>query len=83
MGASVFIRRLELVIAYQLRVQPGVSVSETNASVYQQVPGSPCLTDVTTCDPNLQGRPAPVINAGTYSASSHLLSLNVLYRYGM
>jgi long-subunit fatty acid transport protein len=82
-GASVFIRRFELAIAYQLRVQPGVSVSETNASVYQQVPGSPCLTDVTTCDPNLQGRPAPVINAGTYSASSHLLSLNVLYRYGM
>ena len=83
LGASVFIRRFELAVAYQLRIQPSVSVSETNARVYQQVPGSACQSpynDPVYCNPNYLGQPSPAINAGTYGATSHLLAINLLYR---
>jgi long-subunit fatty acid transport protein len=84
LGASVFVRRLEVVAAYMLKLQPSVSVSEANARVYQQAPASPCAEDPSFCNPNLlPGQPAPTINAGTYNASSHFLYLGVLYRYGM
>ncbi|MBN2577126.1 MAG: outer membrane protein transport protein [Deltaproteobacteria bacterium] len=82
LGASLFVRRFELVAAYMFKLQPSVSVSEGQARVYQQVPGSPCAEDPTLCNPNLTG-PAPVVNAGAYSASSHFLSLSVLYRFGL
>ena len=84
LGASIFVNGFELALAYQLRVQPSVSVSETNARVYQQVPGSACqtpYTDPTFCNPNYLGQPSPAINAGTYSASSHFLAIHVLYRH--
>jgi long-chain fatty acid transport protein len=84
LGASVFFRRFEVVAAYMLKLQPSVSVSEANARVYQQVPASLCPTDPTNCNPNLlPGQPSPAINAGTYSASSHLVSLALVYRYGL
>ncbi len=85
-GASILFGRVELALAYQLRIQPSVSVSEEAARVYQQVPGSPCespYTNTTYCNSHYLGQPSPVINAGTYSAASHFVSLDVLYRFGM
>jgi long-subunit fatty acid transport protein len=86
LGVSVFFRRLELVAAYMAKLQPGVTVSESGARVYQQVPGSACqspYTSTASCHPNFLGQPSPAVNAGTYSSSSHMLYLSVLYRYGL
>jgi long-subunit fatty acid transport protein len=83
-GASVFFGHVELAAAYEARIQPSVTISEAGARVYQQVPGSPCLppyTNTTTCNPNYLGQPSPAVNAGTYSAQSHILSLDFLYRF--
>ena len=80
LGASLFVRPFEISLAYMLQVQPSVSVSEANARVYQQAPASACPSDPDACNPNLNGH-LPVVNAGTYSASSHFLSLNLRYRY--
>jgi long-chain fatty acid transport protein len=85
LGGSFLSGDLEVALTYQLRYQPTVMVSEADARVYQQVPASTCMppyTDPNSCDPNLHGRPAPVINAGTYNATSHLVSLAVIYRFG-
>ena len=74
----------QLAAAYEARIQPSVTISEAGARVYQQVPGSPCLppyTNTTTCNPNYLGQPSPAVNAGTYSAQSHILSLDFLYRF--
>jgi hypothetical protein len=82
----VFVGHWELVFAYELLIQPSVSIAEADARVYQQVPGSPCrapYTDPTTCNPNTLGRPAPAVNAGAYGAYSHFASVGVLYRYGL
>jgi long-chain fatty acid transport protein len=86
LGASVYFGRMEILAAYMLKLQPAVSVSEGDARVYQQVPASACLppyTDTTNCNPNYLGQSSPAINAGSYHASSHFLSLNVVYRYGL
>jgi long-subunit fatty acid transport protein len=83
-GASVFVGRLELAAVYSLRVQPTVSVSESDARVYPQMPGGKCkapYTDPATCNPNYYGQPGPAANAGTYSATSHFASLSVTYRF--
>lgn len=83
LGASMFLGPLELALAYHLRVQPSVYVSEKNARGYQQVPGSPCkapYTNTTECNANFLGQPSPAINAGSYSAASHILAIDVLYR---
>ena len=83
LGASIFLGPLEVALAYHLRVQPSVYVSEKNARGYQQVPGSPCTapyTDTTNCNANFLGQPSPAINAGSYSAASHSLAIDVLYR---
>lgn len=85
LGSSWLFRRWEIAVAYQLRYQPTVSVSEANARVYQQVPGSACMppyTDTGTCNPNYLNQPSPSVNAGRYAANSHLLSVAVLYRFG-
>ncbi|HEX3904608.1 MAG TPA: outer membrane protein transport protein [Polyangia bacterium] len=84
-GGSLFLRRLEIALTYQLRYQPSFSVSEADGRVYQQVPGNSCkapYTDPYTCNPNYLGQPAPTVNAGTYSSTSHLVSLALIYRYG-
>jgi long-chain fatty acid transport protein len=86
LGASIFFRQFEVALAYMLKLQPSMSVAESDARVYQQVPAGACTspyTDPDTCNPNYLGQPSPAINAGTYSASSHFLSLSVLYRYGL
>ena len=85
LGTSLFFRRWEVAMAYQLRFQPSVHVSEASALVYQQVPGSSCLppyTDPGTCNPHYLGQPSPAVNAGTSRAQSHFLSLAFLYRFG-
>jgi long-subunit fatty acid transport protein len=85
LGASFLLRRCELALTYQLRYQPSVTVAEANARVYQQTPASPCAapyTDPNTCNANYLGQPAPAANAGTYSATSHLVSLAFIYRFG-
>ncbi len=82
LGASVFVGRLEIALAYLLKLQPSFSVSEADARVYQQSPASLCPGDPGYCHPDLNGQ-LPVINAGTYSASSHLVLLNLRYRYGL
>jgi long-subunit fatty acid transport protein len=84
LGASLFLFGAEIALAYQLRHQPAVRVSEGEAAVFQEAPGSPCdppYTDVDSCHPQYLGRPAPAVNAGVYRASSHALSLDVLYAF--
>jgi long-subunit fatty acid transport protein len=86
-GASVFFWRLELALAYQLRVQPTVSVSEAGGRGYQQVPASSCKppypdNNAGDCYGRLNGQP-PVVNAGNYDAASHFLALDLLFRYAL
>lgn len=86
-GASLFLRRRwELALAYQLRFQPSVTVSEANARVFQQTPASPCAppyTDPNSCNVNYPGQPSPSVNAGTYTAASQIVSIALVYRYGL
>jgi long-subunit fatty acid transport protein len=83
-GGSYVTGRWEVVLAYQLRQQLAVNVTEANARVYQQAPASGCVapyTDPNFCHPAYIGTPGPVINAGSYQARFHHLSLALLYRY--
>jgi long-chain fatty acid transport protein len=87
LGGSFLNGGLEVALTYQFRYQTTVTVSEADARVYQQVPVSPCkapYTDASNCTNPVSGQasPPPVVNAGTYSAMSHLVSLAVLYRFG-
>ena len=75
LGASLLLHRLEVALTYQLRYQPSFTVAEADARVYQQTPGGSCTPPST--DPNVCN-----VNAGTYAATSHLVSLAVVYRYG-
>jgi long-subunit fatty acid transport protein len=84
LGLSVFVLGLELAVAYQYRHQPALSVSEAQARVFQEVPGSQCqapFTDPDACHPQYLGVPAPPVNAGRYRAHSHVTSLDVLHRF--
>ena len=84
LGASVFVLGLELALAYQVRHQPAQSVSEADARVFQEVPGSQCdapFTDPDACHPEYLGQRSPPVNAGTYRAYSHAVSLDALYRF--
>jgi long-subunit fatty acid transport protein len=84
LGASLFLFGAEIALAYQLRHQPAVRVSEGEAAVFQEVPGGQCdppFTDADTCHPQYLGRPAPAVNAGEYRAHAHALSLDVLYAF--
>ena len=75
LGASLLLHRWEVALTYQLRYQPSFTVAEADARVYQQTPGGACTAPST--DPNVCN-----VNAGTYAATSHLVSLAVIYRYG-
>ena len=84
-GASLLVGRWTLSLAYQLRMQPTVRVAESNGRVYQQTPGSACTapyTDTDNCNSHTLGTPGPVVNAGTYQATSHLVLLDLIYRSG-
>jgi len=85
LGASVHFGGGELALAYQLRYQPPYTVSESKGRVYQQVPGTSCTApydDPDNCSPHQDGKPAPVANAGTYQATSHLVLLQYIHRFG-
>jgi long-chain fatty acid transport protein len=85
LGTSVLFHPWELALTYQLRYQPSFTGAEVDARVYQQTPSSPCLapyTDTNNCNAHYLGQPAPAVNAGSYAATSHLVSLAVVYRYG-
>ena len=75
LGASLLLHRWEVALTYQLRYQPTVTVAEADARVYQQTPGGACAAPST--DPNVCN-----VNAGTYAATSHLVALALLYRFG-
>jgi len=84
LGFSLFAAGLEIAAAYEYRHMLPVTVDERQARVYQQAPGSPCVapyTDPAFCNANYLGIPAPIVNAGTYRANSHVAALDVLYRF--
>ena len=84
-GSSLLLGQWEVALAYQLRHQSTVTIDEMHAGVYQQTPASACkapYTDPTTCHPQFIGKSGPVVNAGTYNATSHFLLLAALYRFG-
>ena len=83
LGGSIYYRRFELAFAYEYRFQPTRSVSERDARLYQEVPGSQCRPPYTgpTCSAAYQGLPAPAVNAGSYRSYNHVASLDVLYRF--
>jgi hypothetical protein len=84
LGLSVWLFGVELAIAYQYRFQPALNVPEDQARVAQQVPGSQCeppFDDPDACHPQYLGQQAPAINAGSYLANAHAMSLDVLYRF--
>ncbi len=75
LGASLLLGRAEVALTYQLRYQPSVTVAEADARVYQQTPGGACTAPAS--DPN-----ACNVNAGTFAATSHLVSLALICRFG-
>jgi long-chain fatty acid transport protein len=84
LGASVRFGALEVSLAYELRVQQQVEVSEAEGRIHQEVPGSACLapyTDPNTCHPALIGQRSPVVNAGTYDATQHGATLDLRYGF--
>jgi long-subunit fatty acid transport protein len=84
LGASVFVDGFEVVLAWEYRHQPTLEVSEGRARVLQEVPGTSCeppFTDPDLCHPQYLGQRAPAVNAGTYQAHSHVLGLDLLYRF--
>jgi long-chain fatty acid transport protein len=84
LGASVYFGPFELAVAYEQRRQPRVTVEEPDARVYQEVPQNPCLAPYDSdrlCHPEYLGQPAPAVNAGSYRAVSHMVSLEALYEF--
>ncbi|HEY6726437.1 MAG TPA: outer membrane protein transport protein, partial [Polyangiaceae bacterium] len=84
LGASLYLGALELAVAYEQRRQPRVTVHEPDARVYQEVPQNPCGAPYDSdrlCHPEYLGQPSPAVNAGSYRAVSHMLSLEALYEY--
>ena len=75
LGASLLLQRAEVALTYQLRYQPSLTVAEADARVYQQTPGGSC--NPPAADPNVCN-----VNAGTYAATSHLVALAFIYRFG-
>jgi long-subunit fatty acid transport protein len=65
-GGSLFLGQFEIALAYALRHQLPLYVSEADGQVFQEKPGSTA--------------PPPVVNAGSYYATSHFLSLDALLR---
>ncbi len=85
LGGSLRVGRLEIALAYQLRHMSSVSVTEDQGRVYQQVPASACkppYDDPNTCNEHYLNKPGPVVNAGSYSATSHYIAVALLYRPG-
>ncbi len=84
LGASIQAGAAEVGLAYEYRHQLPVRISEGEGRVYQQVPASTCqppYTDPSTCNESYLGQPSPAVNAGRYSAHSHVVGVDVLYRF--
>ena len=84
LGLSLLLQHLEIALAYELHHALEVHASEADARVYQQVPGSQCTapyTDTDLCNEAYLGQPSPVVNAGRYRATSHVVAMDVLYRF--
>lgn len=84
LGASVRVWDSEVAFAYEYRHQPALSVRESGAGVFQEVPGSECpapYTDSDLCHPEFLGRRSPPVNAGSFRSHSHAISLDVLHRF--
>jgi len=84
-GSLLMYGHFEVSIAYQLRKMLDINLAEADARVYQQVPASACTppyTDPNFCHTQFLGQPSPQINAGSYRAISHYLSLALLVRFG-
>lgn len=73
-GGSMYFGKLEVALAYSLRHQLPVYVSEAEGQVYQERPGLDCSNPAAPCPT------PPVVNAGSYWATSHFLSLDFLVR---
>ncbi|MCP4606399.1 MAG: hypothetical protein GY847_38810 [Proteobacteria bacterium] len=83
-GLSLLFYKFEVALAYTYLHQLPVSVSEGDASVYQQTPGSPCkapYNDPYTCSDHYLGQPSAAANAGTYRANYQFLSAAIIYRF--
>jgi len=72
-GGSMFFGPLEVALAYGLRYQVPVSVTEAEGQVRQERPSA-------IDDPADPADDPPVVNAGRYWASSHFISLDFLLR---
>jgi long-subunit fatty acid transport protein len=84
-GSSLVLGHWEVAIAYQLRHMMAVNVSEDEGRVYQQTPASACLPpfyENVECHDQFLRQPGPVVNAGSYRATSHFLALGLIYRFG-
>lgn len=84
LGASVFVGKLQISVAGEYRAQSQVYVSDSDARVYQQVPGSSCkapYTDAMLCNAHYLGVPAPPANGGVYNAYSVIGTLEAIYRF--
>lgn len=84
LGASVYLGELELGVAYEQRRQPRVTIHEPDARVSQEVPQNPCVAPYDSdrfCHPEYFGQSAPAVNAGSYRAVSHMVSLEALYEF--
>lgn len=73
-GGSMYFGKLEVALAYALRHQLPFHVTEAEGQVYQERPGLDCTNPAMPCPT------PPVVNAGSYWATSHFLSLDFLLR---
>jgi long-subunit fatty acid transport protein len=83
-GTSLYFGPAEVAVAYEYRQQPRVSVSNGDARVFQEVPGSDCeapYTDAANCHPEYIGARSAPVNGGNYRAHSHVVALDVMYRF--
>jgi len=83
-GLTLSLWGFEASAAYSYIFQEVVVVSEDDAAIFQQVPGSPCpapYTDPALCHAEYLGKPSAPANAGTYRASYHVLNLSLSYGF--
>lgn len=92
LGASLLFRPVEIGLSYGLRHMIPASVTEYDGRVYQEVPSSMCdPTDpmgINSCHDSLlppnapaPGKPRPTVNGGRYTAFTHAISVDVIYRF--
>jgi len=73
-GGSMYFGKLEVALAYSLRHMVPFHNPEAEGQVYQEKPGLDCTDPAAPCPV------PPVVNGGSYWATSHALSLDLLLR---